>query len=86
MAYGRGMQSSRPKPPPAPRPFVDYFADLRDPRVVGRCDHPLVTVVVMALCAVAAGADAPPTTPPAAPRGRHAVPLTASHGRILRGC
>ena len=56
MAYVAPMRSSRKKVAP-PKLFVEYFATLEDPRVVGRCDHPLVTVVVMALCAVVAGAQ-----------------------------
>jgi predicted transposase YbfD/YdcC len=35
--------------------FAQHFAALDDPRVVRRCKHPLVTVLVMALAAVVAG-------------------------------
>jgi hypothetical protein len=33
------------------------FADLEDPRVVGRCDHRLLDVVVITLLAVLCGAE-----------------------------
>lgn len=49
------MQSSSPTP--TVQPLVAYFASLEDPRVVGRSDHPLLTVVVMALAAVVAGCN-----------------------------
>jgi predicted transposase YbfD/YdcC len=35
--------------------FARHFEGLADPRVQGRCKHPLVTVIVMALSAVVAG-------------------------------
>ena len=50
------MQSSRP-PKAGPRTFARHFAALDDPRVVRRCKHPLVTVIVMALSAVVAGCN-----------------------------
>lgn len=34
-----------------------YFADLEDPRVVGRCDHALLDILTVALLAVVGGAD-----------------------------
>jgi predicted transposase YbfD/YdcC len=37
--------------------LVGYFADLPDPRVVGRTDHDLLDIVIMALCAVMSGAE-----------------------------
>lgn len=33
------------------------FGDLPDPRVVGRCDHKLIDMVVIAICAVITGAE-----------------------------
>jgi predicted transposase YbfD/YdcC len=33
------------------------FSTLKDPRVVGRCDHDLVEMLVVAICAVLCGAD-----------------------------
>lgn len=39
------------------RSFARHFAALDDPRVVRRCKHPLVTVIVMALAAVVAGCN-----------------------------
>jgi predicted transposase YbfD/YdcC len=33
------------------------FGDLPDPRVVGRCDHKLLDIVIIAICAVITGAD-----------------------------
>jgi predicted transposase YbfD/YdcC len=35
----------------------DYFGDLPDPRVQGRCDHLLVDIVMIAICAVLVGAE-----------------------------
>jgi predicted transposase YbfD/YdcC len=37
--------------------LVGYFADLPDPRVVGRTDHDLLDIVILALCAVMSGAE-----------------------------
>ena len=37
--------------------LVEYFADLPDPRVVGRTDHDLLDIVILALCAVMSGAE-----------------------------
>jgi len=37
--------------------LVEAFADLPDPRVIGRCDHDLLDIVVLALCAVMSGAE-----------------------------
>jgi predicted transposase YbfD/YdcC len=37
--------------------LVAVFADLPDPRVTGRCDHDLLDIVVLALCAVMSGAE-----------------------------
>jgi hypothetical protein len=36
--------------------LVEAFADLPDPRVIGRCDRAL-DIVVLALCAVMSGAE-----------------------------
>lgn len=37
--------------------LVACFADLPDPRVVGRTDHDLLDIVILALCAVMSGAE-----------------------------
>lgn len=37
--------------------LVERMVTLSDPRVLGRCDHDLVDIVVLALCAVMCGAD-----------------------------
>jgi predicted transposase YbfD/YdcC len=37
--------------------LVAMFADLPDPRVIGRCAHDLLDIVVLALCAVMSGAE-----------------------------
>ncbi len=34
-----------------------YFGDLPDPRVVGRCEHKLVDIILIAICAVLCGAE-----------------------------
>jgi predicted transposase YbfD/YdcC len=44
------------KQPPVLK-IADHFASLKDPRVVGRTDHPLLTILVMALVGVLCGAD-----------------------------
>jgi predicted transposase YbfD/YdcC len=36
----------------------DCFGDIHDPRVVGRCDYPLIEIITIAICAVVAGANA----------------------------
>ena len=33
------------------------FADLHDPRVQGRCDHKLIDIIIISICAVVCGAD-----------------------------
>lgn len=38
-------------------PFIDYFADLADPRIDDRCDHKLIDILFVAVCAVIRGAD-----------------------------
>jgi predicted transposase YbfD/YdcC len=38
--------------------IVNCFGDLEDPRVQGRCNYPLIEIIVIAICAVIAGADA----------------------------
>jgi predicted transposase YbfD/YdcC len=37
--------------------LVQRLRGIDDPRVIGRCDHALVDILVIALCAVMAGAD-----------------------------
>lgn len=34
-----------------------YFGDLPDPRVTGRCDHKLLDIIIVAICAVLSGAE-----------------------------
>src|SRR5260221_8807475 len=34
-----------------------YFGDLPDPRVLGRCEHKLLDIIVIAICAVLCGAE-----------------------------
>jgi len=34
-----------------------YFGDMADPRVVGRCEHKLLDIIVIAICAVLCGAE-----------------------------
>lgn len=33
-----------------------YFADMPGPRVLGRCDHKLVDIIIIGICAVLCGA------------------------------
>jgi len=40
-----------------PLEITKHFASLKDPRVVGRTDHPLLTVIIMALVGVICGAN-----------------------------
>jgi len=35
----------------------DFFGDMPDPRVEGRCDHLLIDIIVIAICGVMAGAE-----------------------------
>jgi len=35
----------------------DYFGDMPDPRVTGRCDHKLIDIIMVAICAVLSGAE-----------------------------
>ena len=37
--------------------FIDYFAELDDPRLTDRCDHKLIDILFIAVCAVICGAD-----------------------------
>lgn len=37
--------------------LIISFQDLPDPRVEGRCDHKLIDIIVLAVCAVIAGAE-----------------------------
>jgi predicted transposase YbfD/YdcC len=39
------------------RSFLDHFAQVNDPRVVKRCDHKLLDILFVALCAAICGAD-----------------------------
>ena len=46
--------------PHAPNPqlaILEHFSTLEDPRLVGRSDHPLVTILVIALVGVLCGAN-----------------------------
>ncbi len=40
-----------------PTSLIISFCDLPDPRVEGRCDHLLIDIVVIAVCAMIAGAE-----------------------------
>ena len=46
------MKTKQPTPN-----FIDYFADLADPRQEDRCDHKLIDILFIAICAVICGAD-----------------------------
>ncbi len=37
--------------------LLDFVIGIHDPKVIGRTDHDLVDVLVLALCAVMAGAE-----------------------------
>ncbi len=37
--------------------LAEYFGDMPDPRVVGRCDHKLLDIILIAICAVLSGAE-----------------------------
>jgi predicted transposase YbfD/YdcC len=37
--------------------FIDYFTELADPRIEDRCDHKLMDILFIAVCAVICGAD-----------------------------
>ena len=43
--------------PAKERHLRDFFSDLRDRRVLGRCDHDLLDIVLIVLCGTVAGAD-----------------------------
>lgn len=43
--------------PATERHLRDFFADLPDPRVTGRCDHDLLDIVLIVVCGTIAGAD-----------------------------
>lgn len=43
--------------PAKDRSLVSFFTDLRDPRVVGRSQHRLTDIVLIAICGTLAGAD-----------------------------
>jgi predicted transposase YbfD/YdcC len=48
----------QPPPPSSPGGSIArYFGDLKDPRVVGRCDHDLLDVLTITFLAVICGAD-----------------------------
>ena len=38
--------------------ILEHFQVIEDPRVVGRCDHKLIDIITIAICAVISGADA----------------------------
>jgi len=40
-----------------PISLIVSFQELPDPRVEGRCDHKLIDIIVIAVCAVIAGAE-----------------------------
>ena len=46
------MKTDQPTPN-----FIVYFADLADPRQEDRCDHKLIDILFIAVCAVICGAD-----------------------------
>ena len=37
--------------------FVEQFAQIKEPRVKGRCEHKLIDILFIALCAAVGGAD-----------------------------
>jgi hypothetical protein len=37
--------------------LTNVFGDMRDPRVVGRCDHKRLDIIVISICAVLCGAE-----------------------------
>lgn len=39
------------------RSLEAYFGDMPDPRVTGRCDHKLLDIILVAICAVLSGAE-----------------------------
>jgi predicted transposase YbfD/YdcC len=41
----------------SPTSFEECFSDLPDPRVQGRCDHKLMDILIIAVCAALCGAD-----------------------------
>ena len=49
------MQSS--KQPKGVQSILQHFAELREPRVEGKCDDPFVTVLVIGLLGVLCGAE-----------------------------
>jgi predicted transposase YbfD/YdcC len=50
-----GMRSS--STPKGLHGILDHFSELKDPRVVGRCEYPLETVLVIAMLGVLCGAE-----------------------------
>jgi hypothetical protein len=40
---------------PARTSLEAWFGDIPDPRVVGRCDHKLLDIILIAICAVLSG-------------------------------
>lgn len=44
-------------PPPDPASFLEIFEGVHDPRVTGRCDHDLESILVLVLCGVICGAN-----------------------------
>ncbi len=39
------------------QPLFRVFFDIKDPRVGGRCLHPLINIIFITLCALVSGAD-----------------------------
>jgi predicted transposase YbfD/YdcC len=51
------MRKQRERDAEGPLAIIKHFAALEDPRVVGRSDHPLLTVITVALVGVICGAE-----------------------------
>src|ERR1700730_2713480 len=51
------IASSRRSQMAASLPLFRHFRSLKDPRVIGRTTHSLETILVIAICAVIAGAN-----------------------------
>jgi predicted transposase YbfD/YdcC len=49
---GHALKTDQPTPN-----FIDYFADLTDPRQEERCEHKFIDILFIAICAVICGAD-----------------------------
>ncbi|XXT56785.1 transposase family protein [Sorangium sp. So ce590] len=44
-------------------PFIEHFASLPDPRVVGRSDHKLLDIIAIAILGTICGAEGWTTSP-----------------------